>query len=100
MDYKELIEKNIKEFDGGFVKEFINDHNGEWRPLRGLWMEDIFEYIHKYQKQFFISYLEEENKRLKGEYVEGTDDRPTTYNKAIREQIKHNLQVITYLKEL
>ena len=30
-----------------FIKEFVNDHGDEWRPLRGLWVEQIFEFISK-----------------------------------------------------
>lgn len=43
-DYLKIREE---EFDNHFRIQFINDHNGEWRPLRGLWMEDIFDYFHK-----------------------------------------------------
>jgi len=80
-NYKEIIDRNINYFNEHFSTEF-NEEVIDWH------------------NQSLISFLEEENRRLKGEYVEGTDDRPTTYNKAIREQIKHNLQVITYLKGL
>lgn len=49
-----------------FRKEFINDHNGCWRPLRGLWMEDIFEFIENLIKKEREKWEEEfEIKRLK-----------------------------------
>lgn len=37
-----------EEWEKRFIKEFVNDHGTEWRPLRGLWVEDVlaFEFEH------------------------------------------------------
>ncbi len=87
---KEQIERNKEEFDKGFVKEFINDHNGEWRPLRGLWMEDIFEYIHKHNnsslKALIITLIEEEEKE-KMEGCSSNRDERDAYNQAKNDTI-------------
>jgi len=39
-------DRNPKEFKA-FVKEFVNDHGSNWRPLRGLWPEDVFDFVYK-----------------------------------------------------
>lgn len=37
----------LEELIDEFRKQFINDHNTKWRPLRGLWWEDIQDFIKK-----------------------------------------------------
>lgn len=103
---KKLLDSQKSEFDKRFIKEFINDHNGEWRPLRGLYMEDVFDCIHKYQNNALISYLEEENNRLEESltilldgqsFVAGVSNG---FNQAVSKQIAHNLSVIAYIQGL
>lgn len=30
-----------------FISKFVNDHGFEWRPLRGLWPDEVMDYISK-----------------------------------------------------
>ena len=34
-----------------FIREFVNDHGNAWRPLRGLWVEDVIEFIEQVEKE-------------------------------------------------
>lgn len=47
--YKNLgIDKdNLNKWQKRFIREFVNDHGNAWRPLRGLLVEDVLEFIQK-----------------------------------------------------
>ena len=58
-----------------FVKEFVNDHGENWRPLRGLWPEDVAEFWEKYIDRSYSQGVADERKRAAGkirEYKTGT----------------------------
>lgn len=61
-----------EEWEKRFIREFVNDHNQTWRPLRGLWVEDVLEFITK-EKQ-----ISEEKGYQRG-YKEGVDDTLDEY---------------------
>ena len=43
-----MIDKNnLNKWQKRFIREFVNDHGNAWRPLRGLWVEDVLEFIQK-----------------------------------------------------
>lgn len=49
-----------------FVKEFVNDHGENWRPLRGLWPEDVAEFWEKYIDRSYSQGVADERKRAAG----------------------------------
>ena len=63
MNNKELTElKKIEEIKEEFIKEFVNNHNPDgWRWLRGIYIEDIWD--------FFLPHLKS-NDEIKREAVE------------------------------
>jgi len=50
-----------------FVKKFVNDHGTEWRPLRGLWVEDVIAFIEETIKEERKDLLEEIEENRKDE---------------------------------
>ena len=34
-----------------FIKKFVNTHNTAWRPLRGLWVEEVIDFIRKTRQE-------------------------------------------------
>lgn len=39
------------EWEERFIKEFVNTHNQTWRPLRGLWVEDVIAFIREVERE-------------------------------------------------
>lgn len=54
-----------EEWEKEFIHEFVNDHGNAWRPLRGLWVEDVIDFI----KNLIQSVREEE----RSQYLEYDD---------------------------
>jgi len=48
-----------------FVHQFVNNHNQTWRPLRGLWVEDVIDFIRQQLKSAHNSEVEEVREKLK-----------------------------------
>lgn len=39
--------QNKNEWEKEFVRRFVNNHGTHWRPLRGLWTEEVIEFIYE-----------------------------------------------------
>jgi hypothetical protein len=57
-----------------FVKEFVNDHGENWRPLRGLWPEDVAEFWEKYIDRSYSQGVADERKRVLGIIIMHADE--------------------------
>jgi hypothetical protein len=62
-------EEHPKEF-ASFVKEFVNDHGSEWRPLRGLWPEDVFDFMWKLAHKQTIKEAREDERKIRTKHKE------------------------------
>jgi len=124
MTYKEIIDKNIKEFDEKFpflnqvkFKSFFGQNYDEVKTLNNIYT-NLGDKIKYEYKQFLISFLEEENKRLDDIHKQFPENETVLedifkntenmnrvyarvgYRKALNDQIAHNKEIISYLKEM
>lgn len=53
-----------KDWKADFVTQFVNDHGTEWRPLRGLWVEDVTDFIEKLLASEKAKWFAGEKRRL------------------------------------
>jgi len=51
--------EKLNKWQKRFIREFVNDHGNAWRPLRGLWVEDVLEFIQKEIDSALSSQLKE-----------------------------------------
>lgn len=111
MDYKKIIDRNIKEFEQWAIpaQRCIDLLPNDFCTICGAKPSHIKEWY----KCSLISFLEEENKRLKKSKKEDFKtfiDKDTMsvvgnwanpiYNQALNDQIAHNIEIISYLKEM
>jgi hypothetical protein len=56
--------KEIPDWEKEFIHKFVNDHGDEWRPLRGLWVEDVIEFISQVHQSAYEKGVKEERERI------------------------------------
>jgi len=59
-----IDKNNLNKWQKRFIREFVNDHGNAWRPLRGLWVEDVLDFIQKEIEAERIRMLGKFRKRL------------------------------------
>lgn len=54
-DDKSISSPLERDWEKEFVKKFVNNHNLTWRPLRGLWHEEVLAFIHSEKEKSFAA---------------------------------------------
>lgn len=69
-----IDDKKIDEIKEEFIKEFVNNHNpDEWRWLRGIYIEDVWNFIEIKLTEVLEDFVKEIKISLKETEIRGKD---------------------------